>query len=180
MLNISAAQDTSTKPPGVASRRQRARLIADITAEMAAARRHGAHAGFRRLIGASVSLAHLQVLALLRSEGALRVGDLAGRLGVSVASATGIVSRMESRGLVERARDAGDRRVVRVVLAAGGERALAEVEGQGIDHFAKLLARLGTAELRQLQAGLRALHRAGEELAAEDAGGDGGPGRPAT
>ena len=48
------------------------------------------------------------------------MGALADSLDVSQASATGIVDRMEQRGLIERRRDDDDRRVIRVPLTADG------------------------------------------------------------
>ncbi len=48
------------------------------------------------------------------------MGQLAEDLDVSVASVTGIVDRMERRGLVERERGTGDRRVIMVDLTEAG------------------------------------------------------------
>ncbi len=48
------------------------------------------------------------------------MSKLADALDVSVASLTGIIDRMEARGLVERRREPGDRRVVLVHRTAGG------------------------------------------------------------
>ena len=55
----------------------------------------------------------------LDAEGPLPMARLAEAMDVSQASATGIVDRMEQRGLVERQRDDADRRVVRVALDRG-------------------------------------------------------------
>ena len=54
--------------------------------------------------GGALSLVHLNVLAVLQEEGPLPMSGLAESLDVSHASATGIVDRMEQRGLVERRR----------------------------------------------------------------------------
>lgn len=105
---------------------------------MAAARASAHREGFRHLLGQSVSLTHLHVLTVLRYKGPLPVSELARALDVSVASATGIVSRMEERELVPRRRGADDRRVVTVELAPGGDAALGEVEGRSRDHFDRL------------------------------------------
>src|SRR4029078_4661344 len=59
-----------------------------------------------RMLGAwhqsGISLAHLNVVPLLEMNGPMSMGRVAELLGVSVASATGIVDRMEERSLVER------------------------------------------------------------------------------
>lgn len=121
----------------------------------------------RGLLKQSVSLTHLHVLTVLRSEGPLPVGELATALDVSVASATGIVSRMVDRGLVERARSGDDRRVVTVSLAPGGQSALDQLEGRGREHFAAVLGRLTLGELEALREGFTALHRAHQAVLAE-------------
>ena len=59
---------------------------------------------FRSWHRGSLSIVHLIVLTVLEADGPRSMGDLAEALDVSVASATGIVDRMERRGLVERGR----------------------------------------------------------------------------
>src|SRR5690349_6690061 len=51
---------------------------------------------------------------------ALSAGHLADRIGCSMPTLTGIVDRLEKLGLVERARDSHDRRVVVVTLTERG------------------------------------------------------------
>ena len=69
---------------------------------------------FRSWLKGSLSLIHLHVLTVIEADGPLPMSRLAESLDVSVASATGIVGRMEERGLVERrhaeTRPAGRRR----------------------------------------------------------------------
>ena len=73
----------------------------------------------RRLLRQGVSMAHLQALWILDEHGgALPVSRLADCLGIAVPNATGLVDRMEQRGLVERVHPSGDRRVV-LVLPTG-------------------------------------------------------------
>lgn len=71
-------------------------------------------AGAQRLVRLGISMTHFHVLTLLRHHDAMPMGRLAEILDVSMSSATGIIDRMEERGLVERVRVAGDRRVVLV------------------------------------------------------------------
>src|SRR4026209_2489232 len=86
---------------------------------------HDIIAGFRcagtgRLVKAGVSMTHMHVMWLLQHHDELPMRRMAELLDVSFSNATGIVDRMEERGLVERVRVAGDRRVVLVRIAAGG------------------------------------------------------------
>ena len=80
---------------------------------------------FQRFHAGSISLIHLNVLILLEGTGPLPMSRLAEALDISVASMTGVVDRMEARGLVARRRDAEDRRVILVEPAEGGRRLFA-------------------------------------------------------
>jgi DNA-binding MarR family transcriptional regulator len=121
-------------------------------------------AAFSRLHQGQVSLVHLNVLTLLEATGPLPMSRLAEALDISVASVTGVVDRMEARGLVERRRDADDRRVILVHPAAGGQRLFAEIDAKRRSGLAKLLQRLADDELTGLLTGHRALRAARSEL----------------
>jgi DNA-binding MarR family transcriptional regulator len=112
--------------------------------------------------GGRLSMIHLNVLFLLDSDGALPMRGLAEAMDVSQASATGIVDRMEQRGLVERVRDDEDRRVVRVAPTAQGRELVAGLAAQRRDHMARLLAELDDDELGAFLVGAQALRRARE------------------
>jgi DNA-binding MarR family transcriptional regulator len=111
-----------------------------------------------------LSLVHLNVLFVLSGEGPLPMNRLAELLDVSQASATGIVDRMEQRGLVTRERDAEDRRVVRVVLSPQGEGLIAGIAEDRRDKLGRLLDTLSPDDARALLQGLRAMRRAREAL----------------
>ena len=70
------------------------------------------HAWAARCHAQGLSMSHFQVLSALELEGPVPMSRLADLLGVALPNATGIVGRMEERGLVERAHDETDRRVV--------------------------------------------------------------------
>ena len=67
-----------------------------------------------------ISMTHFQVLALLDRSGPLSMSRLADQLGVSLPNATGIISRMEERGVVARTHEEQDRRLVMVHLTDAG------------------------------------------------------------
>src|SRR4051812_40072216 len=71
-------------------------------------------AGSQRLVRLGISMTHFHVLTLLRHHDAMPMGRLAEILDASVSSTTGIIDRMEEKGLVERVRVPDDRRVVLV------------------------------------------------------------------
>jgi DNA-binding MarR family transcriptional regulator len=120
---------------------------------------------FQRWHHGAISLIHLNVLTLLEANGPLSMSHLAEGLGISVASATGVVDRMEARGLVERQRHPDDRRVVLVHPAAGAGKVFAEINDRRRKGLKLLLARLSDEQLTGLLAGHRALHAARAELA---------------
>lgn len=112
-----------------------------------------------------ISLIHLNVLILLEGTGPLPMSRLAEALDVSVASMTGVVDRMEARGLVARRRDANDRRVILVEPAEGGRRLFAAIAAKRRKGLAKLLEKLSEQELKGLLDGHRALRTARAEMA---------------
>ncbi len=125
---------------------------------------------FRSLHRGSLSIVQLIVLTVLEADGPRSMGDLADNLDVSVASATGIVDRMERRGLVERGRGAGDRRVIMVSLTPTGSVVFGDMRAQRRERLAGLIERLTDAERAGFLTGLRAMRVAAEEMfgAADD------------
>jgi DNA-binding MarR family transcriptional regulator len=109
----------------------------------------------RRIHHSGISLGHLQVLWILQEHGPLPVSRLADWLGIGVPNATGLLDRMEQRGLVERARDAGDRRVVLARQTDLGREAVAELDGWRAGLVEQVLAPLATDQLALIAAGLR-------------------------
>ena len=163
MLNINAARESRAQDPAT----ERKARIEEIRGHMAVFRAAAERGRVRRLLQQSVSLTHVHVLTVLRAEGALPVGELARTLAVSVASATGIVSRMEDRDLVERSRTSDDRRVVTVSLTRQGRAALDQLEGRSREHFAAMLGKLSLEELDTVHVAFQALRRAHEAQVAE-------------
>jgi DNA-binding MarR family transcriptional regulator len=134
---------------------------------------HDMIAGFRcagtgRLVKAGVSMTHMHVMWLLEHHGDLPMSRMAELLDVSFSNATGIIDRMEERGLVERVRVPDDRRVVLVRIAARGVEALEEVEAVKRDRLQAILGRLDPSRLARVAEALEDLQRAVvEELGAE-------------
>lgn len=126
---------------------------------------HDMIAGFRcagtgRMVKAGVSMAHMHVMWLLEHHGDLQMTRLAELLDVSMSSATGIVDRMEERGLVERLRVPDDRRVVEVRLTDDGVQALETIEAVKQDRLRDILGHLDSAELAGVAGALAAIRNA--------------------
>lgn len=147
--------------PSPASRQERIDELLAIMLPWEPRERVGA---FKAWLRGSLSLIHLQVLTTLETSGPLSMGHLAEALDVSVASATGIVNRMEERGLVERRHDTADRRVVEVHVTDAGRDVFRAMDAQHRTHIAAVLERLTDDELASLLVGLRATRAARAEM----------------
>jgi DNA-binding MarR family transcriptional regulator len=107
-------------------------------------------AGSQRLVKLGISMTHFNVLTLLRHHDAMPMSRLADVIGASLPSATGIVDRMEERGLVERVRVPDDRRVVLVRPTQAGLDLVDEAELVRSDLFRRALAHLDDRDLDDL------------------------------
>ena len=87
-------------------------------------------AAFQAWARDTLSLVHLSVLSALEANGPMSMTKLADTMDVSVASATGIVTRMEKRGVVRRRHDEDDRRVVMVEITSAGAKVSKVMEAQ--------------------------------------------------
>jgi MarR family 2-MHQ and catechol resistance regulon transcriptional repressor len=121
---------------------------------------------FRQWHRHSLSLVHLNVLATLESDGPMPMSRLAEAMDVSDASATGIVDRLEKRGLVERRHGTADRRTVLVHPTDAGEQVFRDMAEHRRDFLTKVLAELTDEEMGSLLVGMRAIGAAKARLMA--------------
>ena len=111
-------------------------------------------AGTGRMVKAGISMTHLHILWVLDHHGDLTMSRLAEMLDVSFSNATGLIDRMEERGLVERVRVPDDRRVVIVRASEQGARIRDEIEAVKQDRIRAILGRLGPDQLTRVLAAL--------------------------
>ena len=130
-------------------------LLREITESVAALSSRHRCAAARRVHHSGISLGHLQVLWILQEHSPLPVSRLADWLGIGAPNATGLLDRMEQRGLVERVRDEDDRRVVLVRPSDAGRAAVAEHDGWPAELLTRLLAPLTVEQLAAVAAGMR-------------------------
>lgn len=124
--------------------------------------------GSERLHRAGVSMTHFHLLSMLDRHGDMAMSRIAELLDVSLSNATGLVDRIEERGLVERIRVADDRRVVLVRLTAAGIQLLQEVELLKDDMLQRILSKLDGAALAGVSRAMTDLRGAVEELVRDD------------
>lgn len=124
------------------------RIIADFHATIAGFRCIGSE----RMVRMGVSMTQLHVLSMLQAHGDVPMSRLAEMTDVSLSNTTGLVDRIEERGLVERVRVPEDRRVVLVRLTDAGRELLESVELLRAETLRRILARLEPDRLERLSA----------------------------
>jgi DNA-binding MarR family transcriptional regulator len=100
-------------------------------------------------------------LVELGDGGALRLNDLAARMGVSAPTASRAVDALHELDLVERVPDPRDRRALNIDLTPAGRDLLEERQARARVAFEPAVAALSSSERRQLTA---LLHRMTDAL----------------
>lgn len=127
------------------------------------------HVSRRPVGGSDLTPRMLGVLHHLSAGGPLTLGELATHLGLSKATATELVTRVEERGLVDRLRDERDRRRVYVWLTdLGRQRADAHARVLADDELLAAVDRMEPTDRESLISGLRALLAAADAKEPED------------
>jgi DNA-binding transcriptional ArsR family regulator len=139
--------------PGDSPERARRRMESEF---LLAVRRAGS---VMQLLGAAsaerigINVTDLNCLNILALGGRMTAGDLARQTGLTTASITGVLDRLEEAGFVRRERDPGDRRRVIVRLdAARGMRDVAPVFAPVVAAWRAVAAQYTEDELRFLLA----------------------------
>lgn len=107
-------------------------------------------------LDADVTLPQFRALVVLATRGPQRAVDIATELGVNPSTGTRMCDRLVRKGLVRRARTAGDRRVVRLALTPDGKSLVAEVNRRRRDELARIVAAVPARSHSALIRGLRA------------------------
>jgi DNA-binding MarR family transcriptional regulator len=148
---------------GTGSATGRDQVLEDVLAELNQISFRDFQGAFKRWHEGSLSLIHLNVLMHLRFTGPTTMSKLAEMLDVSVASATGIVDRMEKKGVIERRRSDEDRRVVEVYVTERGEQVFSAMQSERQARMTRMLSEVSEADLSALLTGLRAIRVAREK-----------------
>ena len=99
------------------------------------------------------------LLWLIRVNPGLSLRELATEERISAPALSGHVDRLEKAGLLERARDEGDRRRVGLTLTEEGERLLKRVRARRTTWLAERLKGLDDDELAAIEAAIEPLGR---------------------
>lgn len=109
--------------------------------------------------GAELTTPQALCLSTVVLEGPLRMGELAERLGVSVATASRTVDALSGRGLVKRDSDPADARAVRVGATTRGRREQRSRRERFVHALERLMDELSELERHQLAESLETLNR---------------------
>lgn len=101
----------------------------------------------------------------LGEDGALTMGELARRLGITEKTITGLADRLAARGWLERLRDPADRRVVRARLTEAGEAVFRRLDRHLQERLEGLVAALDPADWASLRRILEKLSPATAQVA---------------
>ena len=111
----------------------------------------------QELLDLDLTTPQLKVVLLLYLNGSARMSDLASSLGVSLATATGIIDRLVDRDIVERENSREDRRVVVCRLSKKGLELTDRLYTSGRERARQLLQGLDEDKLSKLDEALASL-----------------------
>lgn len=94
----------------------------------------------------------LQILAVryIYINKKVTIGDLAGNLQLSKSSATQLIERLVTAGLVRRVSDESDRRIIRLELTETGEKDIAAFKAKRIEKVKKIFSQIPVSDIKEL------------------------------
>ncbi len=104
-----------------------------------------------------ITPAQLRALRVLRHHGTLRLSELSGHLHIAARSTTEVADALESRGLVRRRPDPGDRRATLVELTEHGASVLDAIRAARGTEAERVFGRLSQTDRAHLARILRKL-----------------------
>jgi DNA-binding MarR family transcriptional regulator len=150
-------------------------LIADIMGAQERLQHLFAYDRSDPLFSSHLTLSQLKILLLLSRDGNVAGGELARRLGVGLATLSGMIDRLVVQDLVVRTEDLRDRRVRRIGLTRTGAELIGSIITAGAEKQRRLLSRLSAEELRVVGQAMEMLvNVATAELSGEVEGAGGG------
>jgi DNA-binding MarR family transcriptional regulator len=104
----------------------------------------------RRCERMDLTAPQIHALLWLGKDGALTMGELAQRLGITEKTVTGVVDRLEREGHVRRERSPKDRRVICCRLTATGTRLSRKLDKTVVQDMERMLEHLDATDRRAL------------------------------
>jgi DNA-binding MarR family transcriptional regulator len=113
----------------------------------------------QELLDLDLTTPQLKVVLLLYLNGPANMSSLAASLGVTLATATGIVDRLVDRDIITRENAREDRRVVVCHLSTRGQELTDRLYSSGRDRARQLLEGLEPGQLRLIDEALQGLSK---------------------
>lgn len=104
--------------------------------------------------------AQFDVIATLGNTDGMTCGELGDKTLITKGTLTGVLDRMEERGLIARRADRQDARRTHISLTQHGEALFVEAFPKHLDHLRRAFDQVSAAELRGMAEVLSRLHRA--------------------
>jgi DNA-binding MarR family transcriptional regulator len=111
-----------------------------------------------------LTMSQLKVVLLIFVSGPTRMSVIASELGVSLATASGVVERLVERGILLREGDAADRRVVLCRLSDEGEMLISKLWRLSQERIGELMRMMAPSRPLMIAEMLQALLQAGEAM----------------
>ena len=109
-----------------------------------------------------LTMPQLKMLLVVEWLGPVPMSQLAGQLGVSLPTATGLVDRLVEARLARRESDTRDRRVVRACSTETGRALVVRLRSAGSERLGRVLEHLSAEDLHRCAAVLEAISGAAE------------------
>jgi len=136
---------------------EKSEIIYRILGQVEAAFRQLLPLAHQELLDLDLTTPQLKVVLLLYLNGTARMSELASALGVTLATATGVVDRLVDRDIVTRENSTEDRRVVICQLSARGHGLTDRLYISGRERARDFLQGLTEAQLNKLDEALTSL-----------------------
>lgn len=115
---------------------------------------------FHHLIQDSeLTFPQLSVISMLEKYGEQKVSELSEKMGLSDSTVSGILDRLEQKGIIKRERTKDDRRVVKISLTGKSKKFCNDFRQKKEEFFTQLLKRLSDQEIKDIIKGLEILYR---------------------
>ena len=153
------------RPPGyggdvTAEQTEQERLLSEVLAMRDAMAMASVPARLAPLLEVDLTMQQLKMLMILvATDGGGTGQGLARSMGVSLATVSGIIDRLEAQGMVERVADQQDHRVRRILATAQGRKTVSQLVATEPELSRNPLELMELDDLRALAQGFRALLR---------------------
>ncbi|WP_409296823.1 MarR family winged helix-turn-helix transcriptional regulator [Peribacillus sp. SCS-26] len=100
----------------------------------------------------------VRILVEIQQQGSHTIGSLASKVNIAGTNISTMCKKLEKQGFVERVRDSGDERVVKVVLSENGKEAVQEINEELLGKISASIKDESDESLQDMIDGLKKLN----------------------